>query len=145
MKITKLLQDIFCFQSSINSLLQDSSFLECDDFSYKYEMPKTADEFLYFDVLRDVFDKLADVNYDIKYLKTPVKFTGYLSKNENGRYEIDNHEFTSGSLIEFLYFDEYDEVEKWKISRVESRNGEYYIYNFSDVDMYNLQVRVRGY
>ena len=71
----------------------------------------------------------------------------------SGRYETaKGRYYTSGSGIEFLRTEEvynYD-TDKWKnagiwtCSRVESRNGQYYIVGYSDVELSGLKVRVRG-
>ncbi len=143
MKINELLQDVFRLQTEINKLLKDSSYIDYDDFTGKYEYPKTADEFLIHSELMGIFESLEKAQDKISYLKMPIKDTGCLFKNDNGRYELNGKEYTSGSSIEFKYFDDIDECYKWGFSRVESSDGEYYIVGYRNLEMLGLEVRQR--
>lgn len=77
-------------------------------------------------------------------MEKPIFREGVLSKNESGRYEIDYYtELNSGSSIEFLTYDSWDECEKWVASRIEHTDGDYYIYGHKDVQLQGLKVRTR--
>ncbi len=144
MKINELLQDVFRLQIEINKLLKDSSYIDYDDFTGKYEYPKTADEFFIHSHLKDIFEELEKINSALEYLKKPIKTTGYLVKNESGRFECNNGDYyTSGSSIEFKYYDDIDECYKWIFSWVESSDGEYYIVGYRNLEMLGLEVRQR--
>ena len=87
------------------------------------------------------------------YLKRPIREVGKLHMNGQGRYETDKgHYYTSGSGIEFLRREEvynydtekWEETGIWTNSRVESRDGEYYIVGYPDAELSGLKVRVRG-
>lgn len=45
--------------------------------------------------------------------------------------------------IEFLYFDNLSNQEKWISSLIEFIEDEYYLYNYKDVSLESLKVRVR--
>jgi len=58
---------------------------------------------------------------------------------------IPKHEYTCGNTIEFLYYDSYDEREKWAVSSVEHDGTDYYITGnrYKEVKLDGLTVRVR--
>lgn len=79
-----------------------------------------------------------------QYLQKSVVAEGFLRKNENGRYEIDGREFTSGESIEVLISDpDFDET-TWVKSRVEHNGEDYYLVGYEGVPMGGLMARQRG-
>lgn len=139
----------------IETVLYISGYPNFDDLSGldDYRQIKTADERQQIEEYRNILYKLDEVQSDLAYYDKPVKEVSTLHMNASGRYETDKgHYYTSGSGIEFMRIEEiynYD-TDKWKnagiwtCSRVESRNGEYYIVGYSDVELSGLKVRVRG-
>jgi len=98
--------------------------------------------------LRDEFRKavyhLEDIHSILENLQKPVVAEGNLYRNENGRFELDDYtEFTSGSSIEFLTWDDWDEAEKWIAARIEHTDGDYYLYGHKEVQLEGLRVRKR--
>lgn len=79
-----------------------------------------------------------------QYLQKSVVAEGFLRKNENGRYEIDGREFTSGESIEVLISDpDFDET-TWVKSRVEHNGEDYYLVGYEGVPMDGLMARLRS-
>lgn len=78
-------------------------------------------------------------NY-IDQLEAPIVRYGVLTKNSRGRYELNGHEFTCGSTIEFIRD---CETPYWEVSRIEARDGEYYLVSDPEQKMEGLTVRVK--
>lgn len=139
----------------LETVLYISGYRDYDDLSGldDYKQIKTADQRQQLEEYRNILYKLDTVQSDLAYLEKPIREVSRIYTNESGRYETDKgHYYTSGSGIEFLRTEEvynydteeWENAEVWTCSRVESRNGEYYIVGYSDIDMHGLTVRVRG-
>lgn len=139
----------------LETVLYISNYRDYDDLSGldDYKQIKTADQRQQLEEYRNILYKLDEVQSDLAYFEKPIREVSRIYTNESGRYETDKgHYYTSGSGIEFLRTeevynydtDEWENAEVWTCSRVESRNGEYYIVGYSDIDMHGLTVRVRG-
>ena len=103
----------------------------------------SADEIMYYNYLRNIQDKLLEIAHQIKYYQQPIKETGRLSKNKNGRYELPSgNYFTTGDPIEVKIYDDFEEKEKWIKSRVE-HNEDYYVVGLENISMDNMLARVR--
>jgi hypothetical protein len=92
-------------------------------------------------------DKLNDAKRAIEYYSSPIKEEGYLTQNSRGRFELNGHEFTSGSKIE-VYLNENlenDIEEGWLSGRVEhTGNKGYYFYGPSKPSLYEgMRARTR--
>ena len=89
-------------------------------------------------------EKLSDVADRIAYLSRPVMETSRLHKNRSGRYETKGgHYYTSGSGIEALIKDDYQEVPYWVWTSVEHDGKDYYLVGHKNVRLDGLTVRVR--
>ena len=139
----------------LETVLYISGYRDYDDLSGLdgYEQIKTADEWQKLEEYRNILYKLDEVQGILAYYDKPVKEVSRLHMNESGSYETARgHYYTSGNGIEFLRTEEvynydtdkWENAEIWTTSRVESRNGEYYIVGYSDVELSGLKVRVRG-
>lgn len=90
-------------------------------------------------------EKLDYLTGYIDRIQNAIADHGKLVKNGNGRYELNGHEFTCGSSIEFLCNDgEYD-IPYWRYSTIEARNGEYYLTADPETPLDGLEVRTREY
>lgn len=105
----------------------------------------STDERFVYDIIRSLEDSLGQIVYQLEYLKKQVVAEGILQKNRYGRYELGNYDFTSGSPIEVLIYDEHYEVDRWVKTRVEHNGEDYYLYDrsISKVPMQGLKARVR--
>ena len=139
----------------LETVLYISGYRDYDDLSGldDYKQIKTADERQKLEEYRNILYKLDEVQSNLAYYDKPVKEVSRLHMNASGRYETDKgHYYTSGSGIEFLRneetynydTDKWQNTEIWTTSRVESRNGEYHIVGYPDVELSGLKVRVRG-
>lgn len=142
-------------QRQIGAVLSVSGYCDYDDLSGldDFKQIRTADQRQQLEEYRNILYKLEEVQRGITYLNSPVREVSKLHMNANGRYETDKgHYYTSGSGIEFLRREEvynydtekWEEAGIWTTSRVESRDGEYYIVGYPDADLSGLKVRVRG-
>lgn len=104
----------------------------------------TADGRMLLDELYRVMNCLDEARRTLDYLNRPIKGEYVLRMNSRGRYECPEQEFTCGYKIEFLYYDKWDDCEKWAVSRVEAEKGNYYIVGHKDLSLEGLHVRIRG-
>ena len=100
-----------------------------------YELPN-PDVLQRVEKCREILYKMTDVLGDLNYLKRPVLFEDKLTLRPDGRYGTLNGEtyYTSGSLIEFLNYEDLKEEESapiWRTSRVEHDGNGYYIVGFN--------------
>lgn len=102
----------------------------------------SADDHFWKEQYTSLLDQLDSFGDNIEYLTKPIYAEGFLHLNPRGRYEFRDNELTSGSTIEFLYYDDFDGVEKWNLARIE-HSGDYYIYGYKSVPLEGLRVRIR--
>lgn len=142
-------------KKQIETVLYISDYRDCDDLSGldDYKQIKTADERQQLEEYRSILYKLDEVQSTLAYYERPIREVGTLHLNSQGRYETESgYYYTSGSGIEFLRTEEvynydtdtWEDAEVWTSSRVESKNGEYYIVGFPNVELSGLTVRARG-
>lgn len=97
-----------------------------------------------FEQLLGIGERLEEALARWNYLQKPVVAEGFLRKNENGRYEIEGREFTSGESVEVLISDpDFDET-TWVRTRVEHNGENYYLVGYEEVPMDGLMARQRG-
>lgn len=141
-------------KKQLETVLYISGFRDYDDLSGldDYKQIKTADQRQQLEEYRNILYKLDEVQSDLAYFEKPIREVSRIYTNESGRYETDKgYYYTSGSGIEFLRTeevynydtDEWENAEIWACSRVESKDGQYYIVGYPDVEMSGLKVRVR--
>lgn len=139
----------------IETVLYISGYQENSDLSglSDYRQIKSADDWQKVEEYEGILYKLDEMQSRMEYHTKSVKEVSRLHMNASGRYETARgHYYTSGNGIEFLRTEEvynydtdkWENAEIWTTSRVESRNGEYYIVGYSDVELSGLKVRVRG-
>lgn len=141
-------------QKQIGTLFYISDYPECDDMSglSDYKQIKTADQRQQLEEYRNILYRLEEIKRTLDYYDYPIREVGTLHMNSQGRYETESgYYYTSGSGIEFLRTEEvynydtdkWEDAGIWTTSRVESRNGNYYIVGYPDLDMSGLKVRIR--
>lgn len=142
-------------KKQLETVLYISGYREYDDLSGlgNFSQIKSADERQQLEEYRSILYKLDEVQSDLAYFEKPIREVSRIYTNESGRYETDKgHYYTSGSGIEFLRTDEvynydtdtWENAEIWTCSMVKSKDGQYYIVGYPDVEMSGLKVRVRG-
>lgn len=150
-----ILKMALTLKRQLETVLCISGYRDCDDLSGldDYKQIKTADERQKLEEYRSILYKLDEVQGNLAYYDKPVKEVSRLHMNASGRYETaKGNYYTSGGGIEFLRneevynydTDKWENAGIWTCSRVESRNGEYYIVGYPDVELSGLKVRVKG-
>ena len=142
-------------KKQIATVISISQYRECDDLSGldDYQQIKTADQRQQLEEYRNILYKLDEVQNALAYFEKPIREVSRIYRNETGRYETDKgHYYTSGSGIEFLRTEEvynydtdtWENAEIWTCGSIESKDGEYYIVGYPDLELSGLTVRVRG-
>lgn len=99
---------------------------------------------------RRILEHMNDLVREIEYLERPITYTGKLRLNANNYYVLMDEsgqqlrEYHCGDSIEALVYDNFDEQERWTISRMEHDNEHYYMYGYKKTELNGLTVRVRG-
>lgn len=144
MDVNELGEKLNKLKGSIHSILNDTGYLNYGELAITSDKSNPEEQLL-LEQYSNIVHSLDDVYSSLSYLGKPIAHEGTLSKNTRGRYELDDSvEFTSGSSIEFLMYDQFLESEKWVASRVEHTNGDYYIYGFKEIPLQGLKARVRS-
>lgn len=80
----------------------------------------------------------------LRYLQKEIRHEGQLYKNENGRYEVDGHELSCGSIVE-VWAARYEDPAEWHIIRIESSDqyGGYYAYQWPKLNLEGIKARTR--
>lgn len=141
-------------QKQIETVLSISDYRNYEDLSglADYKEIRSADALQRLEEYRNILYRLDEVQAGLAYLEKPIKEVSRIYRNKIGRYEANSgYYYTSGSCIEFLRTtevynydtDTYEDVEVWTTSRVESKDGEYYIVGYPDISLSGLKVRIR--
>lgn len=142
--LNMVLKETQKLNGSIRSLLRLSTYDDYDDLSGLHIDYEDGQQLFLQTELREIMEKLSDVTGRIAYLSRPVKETSRLHKNRSGRYETKGgHYYTSGSGIEALIKDDYQEVPYWVWTSVEHDGKGYYLVGHKNVRLDGLTVRVR--
>lgn len=155
--MSKHIKDIFNEVEELNlkikQVLYHVEFENYEDLSALEYDNTNPDQLMMLDELRGILTKIEEVSHIINYLSRPIKKEGILHKNRNGRYEVENYEFSCGSSIEYLAIDKryfhYREngeciiVPYWRASKVEHNNKDYYIVGADGIRLEGLRVRIR--
>ena len=143
-------------KKQLETLFSISHYREYDDLSGldDYQQIKIADQRQQLEAYRNILYKLDEVQRTLAYYERSVQEVSQIYRNnETGRYETDKgYYYTSGSGIEFLRTEEvynydtdsWETAEIWTCSRVESKDGEYYIVDYPNLELSGLTVRIRG-
>lgn len=142
--INKVFEEAQKLKWGIESLLKLSTFERNGDLSGLHIDYEDGEQLFLTEELREIMEKLSEVDWRLKYLSRPVREVSRLHKNRSGRYETSNgHYYTSGQGIEALVPEGYPEVKCWVWTRVEHNGKDYYLVGHNDVCMDGLTVRVR--
>lgn len=153
--LEKIFEQLKGIHGEIDKIIKKSTYSDYDDMSGLNIDYTDSEQLFLLDELRGIFENLDKVNYKITYLKTPIVYSGTLSKNNQGRYELPNgHYFTSGDRIECLinddfheYFneetDKYESIPYWIKTSVEHNGKDYYLVYNKDIPLQGLLVRIR--
>lgn len=91
------------------------------------------------DIYKRAISKFKDAAWLINYANKPVKYEGYLQRNNLGRYEFDNGEYLStGNPVEIYIPDE----EQYVLTTIEHRE-DYYAAGYADHQLEGSKARIR--
>lgn len=153
MRFEELTKKLHSLNSDISELLKESGYDNYDDLSSLSDygdIKKNSESLQLLDEYFSVMSKLQAVSDTLEYFDGQIIAEGYLQKKDNGRYSLDNIEFSSGKGIEYLCttddhyydFDEDKIYPYWKASRIEHDGTDYYIVGCKE-DISTVKVRVR--
>ena len=143
--LEKVFGEVSNIGSTIGRIVKQSTYDKYSDLSGLQIDYDNAEQLFLLAELREIVEKLYDVNSKISYLNRPILYEGTLHKNNSGRYETENGDYyTSGNIIEVFIYDSFYEKERWVKTSVEHDGGDYYIVYSPHIPMQGLKVRVRG-
>lgn len=128
--------------TSIQVVLQMTNYDKYEELNLDLNPGDPNDQFLKEQYMA-LLEQLTNTHTAINYLQQPVVEEGQLSRNRNGRFELnDSYELSSGCPLEFLHYDDFDNCHKWIASRIE-HSTDYYIVGYKELSLEGLKVRVR--
>lgn len=101
------------------------------------------DQVMLFEEFHGLVNRLDAVSGELDYLNRPFCLEGTLSMNDNGRYELNGYELTSGQGLEVLIFDPYHEKETWYAGSIEHNGTSYYLVGRPWVVLSGAKARIR--
>lgn len=141
MTFAELKQSMEEIRKQIGQLTYKTGWDKWEEFNLEDEPTDPEDKYL-MDEYYWMMDKLFAVESELDYLRKPVTLEGVLHKNEQGRYEANGREFTSGNSLEAYVFDTVNEEYHWIHSRIEHDGEDYYIVDYSG-SIEGVKVRLR--
>jgi hypothetical protein len=153
--LKELADEMAKLKKQFETVLSVSDYYNCEDLSGldDYMQINTAEQWQQLEEFRHILNQIDEIESTLAYLERPIQEVSRIYINGTGRYETGKgHYYVSGSGIEFLRNEKvynygediWETVGIWTCSRVESRDGKYYIVGHPDVEMSGLTVRVRG-
>ena len=142
MKLDELGKELYALNSEIKRILRTSGFEECGEVEVECDA-QNPDEIQLANEYCRIVEKLDDISCLMEYFSLPVAKEGKLHLNQNGRYELNGVELTSGESVEVLLYDRCMERREWFASRIESSDGKYYLVGKSSLDLEGLTARQR--
>ena len=143
--LAQIMDQAMALKSEISKLLLASTYKEYSDLSGLDINYGDSEQLLQLEVLRDITEKLADIEATLDYMSLPVLEGGQLVKNAVGKYTTNSgHVLHAGSMVEALIADGVYDVPYWSIDRVEYDGTDYYLVKNLNTPMDGLAVRIRG-
>ena len=127
---------------SLWDFLEDAGFAEWGELQTD-ETEEDAESVMLENRLSRLCRYLSDAVAIIDRMQGEVIASGELRKNERGRYEIPEKEFTCGAVFEYLAQDDFHACPYWRDTSLEAKNEEYYITDRPETKLDGLRVRIR--
>ena len=105
--------------------------------------PKDPNQAFLYEEFYSIVRKLDHAAMQMDYINRPIKCEGYLSLNENERYELCGTELTCGAELEVLVYDDFYDREVWLPSVIEHNNNGYYFVARPELDLDGIKARIR--
>lgn len=119
---------MFCKLEDLHAICQNKlgAGHEClvDPYDIVVEDASDPDEAGKLLALHKMLNLLEDFNALMNFYKSPIAAEGVLHIQENGRFELEGDEITSGTVLELLEEDE--DGQRWVRSSIEHNGDEYY-------------------
>ena len=143
--LSQVMDQAMALKNEISKLLRASTYKECSDLSGLDINYGDSEQLLQLEVLRDITEKLADIEATLDYMSLPVLEGGQLVKNAVGKYTTNSgYVLRAGSMVEALIADGVYDVPYWSIDRVEHDGTDYCLVKNLNTPMDGLAVRIRG-
>lgn len=140
-KALELLSNVGLDIKKIISMTKQSDYSEIDE-NIGYDEDDPEERLLENEIYK-LLESLDAVKDRIDYLNLPILASGKLTKNKQGRYVLDAHEFHCGDRIEFLYYDDINEKNEWSISTIEHDGNDYYAVGYKKFSLLGVTARLR--
>jgi hypothetical protein len=140
MELNEALSELQSLKRTIEQTVNKFGY-ECEDIYYDSE---NLDEDFTRTQIKQIAERLDDINRQIGYLSKPIITEGELTKNSEGRYELPNgYYFTSGSVCEVLYHSSFGGL-RWVYTTIEHNGEDYYFTSLKNISLSGAKVRIRG-
>ena len=136
MNMKELQNSLNRLNSQIKRILRETGFDKYGELDTEYDR-EDPEEVMLWSEFSTILMKLDEVSRDLSYLDRPIRRSGKLRKNSNGRYACGGYELTSGSGVEILVDGE------WLITSIEHNGRDYYAVACRDLDLDGVDARVR--
>lgn len=139
-KVNEVINNLQKFDREIESILKTVGGSYCDYIEYDHE--DLEERFLRDEVCK-IVENLENAKDKISYLNKSVVTQGFLSLNDQKRYEFPNGEYlASGSVCELLVTEKYDQY--WVYTSIEHNGDDYYSTVLGkDVSINGMMARIR--
>lgn len=140
MKLNQLKNDAVMLKEQLQRLINDFNKLE----NNTDQSSLNADDLYIFDSIYQITDKSHDIVKIIEYMNKPIISEGYLTKNNNGRYELNGYELSSGHPLDVWEKDDfYINGGSWVRTRIEHKNDYYAVALGVDKPLDGLKARIK--
>ena len=139
----ELLKELKKISRELEKVEETCGYGDYGDLSGLDFSPQDPDDLFLRDELYGVMRGFADARDIVERLSRPVREQGVLRKGRNGRYRLNDVEFTCGSPIEILVDDDYHDVPYWCSGRIEHDNGDYYFTGAKNMPLKGAKARIR--
>ena len=142
--LQELLNELLKVNREIKRIIKNSKFDIYDDLSgLNIDYDDSEQRFLLNELIHSMYS-LEKASNILDYLNKPITGEYTLHKNSTGRYECGIREFSSGSMVECLVYDEFDERYNWIYTGIEHNGTDYYLTAAKNTPLEGLKIRLRG-
>lgn len=144
MKSNEVMEQMNKIKKEIEILLDQTKGREkYNEIDEKVKYGSSPDERMLKEEFCGILENLAEIKTNLDYLNAPIVRIESLYRNNSGRYASSSQEYRSGSKIEILLKDPFDNETKWAISRIEHDEQDYYVVGYQYAELQGAKVRFR--
>ena len=143
--LDELNQALTRLNGEIQSIQRACDFQKYSDLSALEVPSNDADGIYLWNELREIMNRLDDVQMRILLVNAPVELSGALYKTPRGRYMIPGQEYelTCGCGVELLIDDGSYDIPYWCAGRIEHNGTDYYFTGCPKMPLEGAQARIR--